>query len=66
MLVAEGVVDVAAEPVLNIWDVAALVPIIQEAGGRITAFDVGDLLTGAGAVTTNALLHDAVVRVIHD
>ena len=66
MLVAEGVVDVAAEPVLNIWDVAALVPIIHEAGGRITAFDGGDLLTGAGAVTTNALLHDAVVRVIHD
>lgn len=65
MLVAEGAVDVAAEPVLNIWDVAALVPIIEEAGGRITAFDGTDVLTGTGAVTTNALLHDAALRVIH-
>lgn len=65
MLVAEGAVDVAAEPVLNIWDVAALVPIIEEAGGRITAFDGTDVLTGTGAVTTNTLLHDAALRVIH-
>ena len=35
MLVAEGAVDVAAEPELSLWDVAALVPIVTEAGGTI-------------------------------
>ena len=34
MLVAEGAVDIAAEPELSLWDVAALVPIVTEAGGR--------------------------------
>ena len=35
MLVAEGAVDVAAEPELSLWDVAALIPIVTEAGGTI-------------------------------
>lgn len=64
MMVAEGVVDVAAEPVLNIWDVAALVPVIEEAGGRITAMDGGDLMTGEGGLTTNGVLHEEVLRTI--
>ncbi len=65
MMVAEGVVDIAAEPVLSIWDVAALVPVIEEAGGRITDFDGGDLLTGVGSVTSNGLVHEAALRAIH-
>ena len=39
MLVAEGAVDIAAEPELSLWDVAALMPIVTEAGGRFTAID---------------------------
>ena len=39
MLVAEGAVDIAAEPELSLWDVAALIPIVTEAGGRLTAID---------------------------
>lgn len=65
MMVAEGVVDIAAEPVLSIWDVAALVPVVQEAGGQMTAFDGTDLLTGMGALTTNGVLHEAALRTIH-
>ena len=64
MLVAEGQVDVAAEPVLDIWDVAALVPVIEEAGGRITAFDGSHILTGGGGLTSNGLLHDSVLGLI--
>lgn len=64
LLVAEGAVDVAAEPELSPWDVAALIPIVRQAGGTITAFDGGDALaaslSGRGAVTTNGPLHDAV------
>jgi len=32
-------VDIAAEPELSLWDVAALIPIVIEAGGRFTAID---------------------------
>ena len=39
MLVAEGAVDIAAEPELSLWDVAALIPIVTEAGGRFTGID---------------------------
>ena len=61
VLVAEGAVDVAAEPDLSVWDVAALVAVVEEAGGRITGREGGPVLLGGGAVTTNGLLHDEVI-----
>jgi histidinol-phosphatase len=64
LLVAEGAVDCAAEPELAVWDIGALVPIIEEAGGTVTAFDGSSVLTGRGAVTTNSLLHEDVLRVL--
>jgi len=64
LLVAEGAVDIAAEPDLSVWDVAALVPVVLEAGGRITGGTGGSVLDGGGAVTTNGRLHDAALRVL--
>lgn len=64
MMVAEGVVDIAAEPQLGPWDIAALVPIVVEAGGRMTAFDGGPAIAGGCALTTNGLLHDTVVTIL--
>ena len=64
MMVAEGQVDIAAEPALDLWDVGALVTIVEEAGGRITAFDGGPILGGGGGLTTNGLLHDAAQAII--
>lgn len=58
MLVAEGAVDIAAEPQLAPWDVAALVPIVQEAGGRMTGYDGGNCLRSGSGLTTNGPLHD--------
>jgi len=63
-LVAEGAVDIAAEPELSMWDVAALIPVVEEAGGRITALDGSSALTGGSAVTTNGLLHEEVLDLI--
>jgi len=57
MLVAEGAVDIAAEVGLSPWDVAALVPVIEEAGGRVST--VGNV-----TVTTTSPLHEAVVAMI--
>jgi histidinol-phosphatase len=64
MMVAEGVVDVAAEPFLESYDMAALIPVIQEAGGRITAFDGGPAIAGGSALSTNGVLHDTVVDLV--
>ncbi len=62
MLLSEGAVDIAAEPELSAWDIAALIPIITEAGGRVTGFDGGPALVANGAMATNGLLHDEVSR----
>ena len=64
MLVAEGVVDLAVEPEVALWDLAAPQVIVEEAGGRFT--DLGGNATPAGgsAVTTNGLLHDRVLTTL--
>jgi histidinol-phosphatase len=65
MLVAEGAVDIATEPELGPWDIAAIVPIVTEAGGRISAMDGRAPLVGGSAVTTNAYLHDEVLALLN-
>lgn len=61
MLVAEGAADIAAEPELAVYDMAALVPIVTEAGGRFTSLDGSPGPWGGNAVATNSLLHDEVL-----
>jgi len=64
MLVAEGGVDIACDPVVSLWDLAAPRAIVEEAGGRFT--DLGGVATadGGDALATNGLLHDAVLAII--
>ncbi len=64
VLVAEGAVDVAAEPDLHPWDVAALIPIVEEAGGRITGYDGSPALTAGSGLTTNGPLHDEALGLL--
>ncbi len=64
LLVAEGAVDVAAEPELAIWDVAALIPIVREAGGTMTGFAGDDPLLAGSALSTNTQLHPAAKGLI--
>lgn len=63
-LVAEGAVDVACEPELALHDMAALVPIVTEAGGRFTSLDGEDGPFGGNAVATNGHLHTAVLAAL--
>lgn len=62
MLVAEGAVDIATEPELEVYDMAALVPIVTEAGGRFTSLHGADGPWGGDAIATNGLLHDEVIE----
>lgn len=61
-MVAEGAVDIACEPELNLYDMAALVPIITEAGGRFTSLDGVDGPFGGNALATNSILHTEVLQ----
>ncbi|MGH9276882.1 MAG: inositol monophosphatase family protein [Acidimicrobiales bacterium] len=61
VLVAEGAVDVAAEPDVSLWDVAPLLVIVEEAGGRFSDLSGRRRADGGSALSTNGLLHDPVL-----
>src|SRR5918993_1396677 len=62
MLVAEGAVDLAAEPSVALHDLAAPAVVVTEAGGRFTSLDGVDGPAGGTAVATNGLLHREVLE----
>jgi histidinol-phosphatase len=63
-LLAEGAVDIACEPELNLHDMAALVPIVTEAGGRFTSLEGEDGCLGGNALATNSLLHEQAMQIL--
>jgi len=65
MLVAEGAVDVAIEPSLALWDMAALDLIVREAGGKFSSLDGVDGPFGPNAISTNGALHSAIVAALN-
>lgn len=66
MLVARGAAHIAVEPQLSIWDVAALQPIVSEAGGKLTTLDGAPFTHGSSVLTTNGSLHDEVLRIARE
>jgi histidinol-phosphatase len=64
LLVAEGSVDAAIDPMLHPWDIAALQVIVEEAGGRATDFAGARSLDGGSLVSSNGLLHDEVLAAL--
>lgn len=61
VLVATGRAEIAMDAVMALWDNAALLPIIEEAGGRFTSWSGERRIDGGDAVATNGLLHDEVL-----
>ncbi|HEY9423483.1 MAG TPA: histidinol-phosphatase [Microterricola sp.] len=61
MLLAEGLIDVAGEFDVKPYDLAALVPIVEEAGGRFTSVTGEPGPWHGNALASNGLLHDAVL-----
>ena len=60
-LVAEGAADIAAEPEVSVWDLAALDILVREAGGAFTGRDGTTGPRGGSTVATNGLLHQQVL-----
>jgi histidinol phosphatase-like enzyme (inositol monophosphatase family) len=61
-LVATGRADIMLDPRMNPWDCAALIPILEEAGGRFTDWRGSVVTDGGDAVSTNGALHDDMLR----
>ena len=64
MLVAEGAADLAVEPEVELWDLAAPQVIVEEAGGRFTDLGGTPAPAGGSVVSTNGLLHDRVLTTL--
>jgi histidinol-phosphatase len=65
MLLAEGRLEFVAEFGVKEYDIAALVPIITEAGGRFTSFDGEDSIAERSSLATNGVLHSAFLDLLH-
>src|SRR5262249_10309032 len=64
MLVAEGAIEIAVEPEVAHWDMAAVQIIVEEAGGRFTSLRGEARADGGSGLSTNALLHEAVLEAL--
>lgn len=66
MLLAEGRLEMVAEFGVKEYDVAAAVPIVREAGGRMTGFDGAETISDLSTLASNGVLHDAFLELLHD
>lgn len=64
MLVAEGAAEIAVDPEVSLWDLAAQQVILEEAGGRQTDLSGVDGPDGGSGLATNGLLHDAALSIL--
>lgn len=56
LLVATGRADVMVDPIMNVWDAAAIQPVIEEAGGRFTDWSGNPTIRGGEGIATNTAL----------
>jgi len=64
VLVATGRADVMLDPVMNLWDCAPLLPIMEEAGGTFTDWRGVRTIAGGNSIATNGLLFDEVMSIV--
>ncbi len=64
MLVAEGAMEIALDPVVSLWDLAAPKVIVEEAGGRFTDLNGSPTADGGDAIATNGLVHQQALKLV--
>ncbi len=64
LLVATGRADVMIDPIMNIWDIAPLKPIITEAGGVFTDLDGNPHALGSSSLACNSDLHKEIMKIL--
>ncbi len=64
MMVATGRAEIMLDPVMNVWDCAALLPIVEEAGGTFTDWRGERTIHGQNAISTNGVLFRDVMEMV--
>jgi histidinol phosphatase-like enzyme (inositol monophosphatase family) len=64
LLVATGRVEAALDPGTEVWDNAALLPIVEEAGGRFSTLDGTRTVRGGSALTSNGRVHAEMLALL--
>ena len=64
-LVATGYADIMIDPIMNPWDLLALIPVIKGAGGTITDYHGNNPVKGNSIVATGGLMHQTVIEIIN-
>lgn len=65
MLLAAGYADIMIDPIMNKWDLAALIPVVNGAGGKITDYYGYNPLLGDSTVATAGPIHDEVLKILN-
>jgi myo-inositol-1(or 4)-monophosphatase len=65
LLLAAGQVDIMLDPIMNAWDITALIPVVRGAGGQITDYHGADPMAGSSIVATSGKIHDQVIRTLN-
>lgn len=65
-LLSTGFADVMIDPIMNVWDSMALIPIVKGAGGIITDYQGGDPVRGNSIVAANKNLHSLVIKYLNE
>jgi histidinol-phosphatase len=66
VLVAQGSGELMVEHGVHAWDLGALVPLVEEAGGKMTAWDGKIDIDKPDVLASNGLLHDAALRILNE
>lgn len=64
-LLTTGGIDIMVDPIMHLWDIAPLVPIVQGAGGIVTDWSGGDPLSGNGLIAASKAIHSEIVRILN-
>jgi histidinol-phosphatase len=64
-LQATGYIDIMVDPIMSIWDMMALVPVIKGAGGIITDYQGKDVLKGNSVIAASQAIHSEVIRLLN-
>lgn len=65
LMLASGRADVMLDPIMNPWDIAALVPVVRGAGGVITTWEGDDPTGGTSTVAAAPAIHREVMEILN-
>ena len=64
-LLASGFIDIMIDPIMSIWDIMALIPVIKGAGGIITDYNGKDPAKGTSIIAASSAIHSDVIKILN-